>query len=355
MKLSSDHIEVNTIKEMIELIYERRWTDGLPVIPPLEPLVREMLDAIGRDPQEVIGILPPKQGIATIEKIAINSVMAGCKPEYVPVVLAALEAMTEPTFNFNGIQTTTHSAVPLTIVSGPIVKELGFHYGDCTFGLIDRANGSIARAIRLIRWNIGGSRAGEMDRTTIGHPGEAAYLIAEHPDANPWEPIHVEGGFQRDDSCVSVFGCEGPHHCVAGPGTAEQALNNIASVMTTMGSNNMHFGGQTLVMLGPRAALTLSGAGFDRQKIREYLFGKARVPVRVLKTGTQRLEKIYEEELWPLYPGADRDDTLVPVVRKKENINIVVSGGWGAGSAFCAVCPGWGYLGGYMQTKKIKR
>ncbi len=354
MKLVSTHIDVDTIEEVVETVYAKGWTDGLPVIPPLEPLVKKMLDAIGRDPAEVVGILPPKQGIATIEKIAINCVMAGCKPEYVPVVLAALDAMMDPKFNFNGVQTTTHSVVPLTIVSGPVVKQLGFHYGDCTFGLIERANGAIARAIRLIRWNIGGSHAGEMDRTTIGHPGEAAYLIAERPEDNPWESIHVERGFKPEDSCVSVFGCEGPHHTLTGPGTAEEALNNIASAMATMSNNNMHFGGQLLVVLGPRAALTMDKGGFNRQTIRQYLFEKARLPVKYLKTGIVPTEKATEAELWPVYPGADKDDTLVPVVRKPESINLVVSGGWGAGGAFCAVCPGWGYLGGHIQTRKIK-
>lgn len=354
MALTSRRISVESIEETVELIYANRWTDGLPVIPPFEPLVQRLIDGLDRRPDEIIGVIPPKQGVATLEKIAINCVMAGCKPEYVEVVIAALQAMLEPAFNLNAVQTTTHSVVPLTMVSGPVVKDMGFNYGDCVFGNIARPNGAVGRALRLIRWNIGGAIAGEMDRSTLGHPGEISYLIAESPEYNPWESIHVERGYQPEDSCVTVFGCEGPHHSVTGPGSAEQGLENIASVMATLGNNNIYFGGEILVVLGPRAAQTMAQGGFNRASIKQFLFEKARLPVSRLKRAPRLEDKATEAELWQKYPGADKDDTEVPVVRAPGKIHLIVSGGWGAPAAFCAVCPGWGYPGGMAQTKKIR-
>ena len=190
----SQSIEVNTIEEAHEVMYRMGWTDGLPVIPPTPRLVEAALEYLGRDPQEVIGEVPPKNRLATVEKVAVNSVMAGCLPEYIPVVIAALEGMLDDSFNLNGIQATTNCISPLAIVTGPVVEQLGFNAGDNVFGGGSRANAAVGRAIRLILWNIGGGYAGEIDRATLGHPGKYTYCIAENTADSPWGPIHEEQG-----------------------------------------------------------------------------------------------------------------------------------------------------------------
>ncbi|HEY6364856.1 MAG TPA: hypothetical protein VI585_08695, partial [Candidatus Binatia bacterium] len=177
-----DVIEAEDYETAVEEIYRLGWTDGLPVILPTPRLVQRILDYLGRDAQQVIGIIPPYQGVATMEKIAVNCVMAGCLPEYVPVVLAALRAMLTDRFNLNGVQATTHCAAPLLIVSGPAVERLGFNSRDNVFAGGCRANAAVGRAIRLILWNIGGGRAGELDKAVLGHPGKWSYCIAEEKE-----------------------------------------------------------------------------------------------------------------------------------------------------------------------------
>ena len=154
MDFCAEAIDVSDYHAAVELFFERGWTDGLAIVPPTEELVEQMIQAAGRAPDEEIGEIPPVQGIATIEKLAINAVMAGCRPEYFPIIITAIEAMLEPEHNLNGVQTTTHSCVPLVIVHGPIATQLGFNSGDGVFGSGFRANGTVGRAIRLILWNL---------------------------------------------------------------------------------------------------------------------------------------------------------------------------------------------------------
>lgn len=353
-ELKSERVYADSVEEAIAICYQSGWTDGLPVVPPTESLVTKALEYLKRDPAESIGIIPPKNGVATIEKIVINSIMGGCIPTYIPVVIAAMEAMLERPFNLNGVQTTTHCVSPLAIVSGPIVKELGFNSGDGVFGGGSRANAAVGRAIRLIMWNVGGAFPGELDRATMGHPGKYTYCIAENGDGNPWEPIHVEKGLKAEDSAVTMFGCESPHHVATGPGKPIQTLYAIADAMSTICNNNFHFGGEILVVLGPRAAATVARAGWTRNAIREYLYENARVSVGRALRGAQFEEKSTEAPGWPKWIDPNNMDAMIPVIRKPENINMVVAGGWGAGAAFCAICPGWGYLGGLAQTKRIQ-
>ena len=210
MELSARSFEFHSLEDAVEFIYAQGWTDGLPIVPPTSLAIQRMLDYLGRDSEEVVGVVPPKNGAATIEKIAINCVMAGCRPEYGPVVIAALEAMLEPAFNLYGVQGTTHCCAPLVIVSGPVVKELEFNYRENVFGGGSRANATVGRAIRLILWNIGSGYPGKVDMATLGHPGKYTYCIAEDPEQNPWEPLHVERGLEAGESGVTVLACESP-------------------------------------------------------------------------------------------------------------------------------------------------
>src|SRR2546422_111037 len=199
--------------EEIDALYqERGWTDGLPIVPPTEAAVREFLRWTDRDPRDVLGVLPPRQGEATVERVAANAVMAGCRPEYLPVVLAGIEALADPLFNLDAIQATTHPVAPLLVVNGPIAREIGLNAGYNAFGQGFRANVTIGRAVRLVLMNVGGGLPGSGDRATQGSPAKLAYCVAENEAESPWEPLHVEAGFPRDVSVVTVFGCEGPHN-----------------------------------------------------------------------------------------------------------------------------------------------
>ncbi|MBI2907128.1 MAG: hypothetical protein HYX92_05670 [Chloroflexi bacterium] len=353
MDLTSERVYADDVDDGIEIFYQRGWTDGLPVVLPTEKRVRRALEYLRRDSGESLGEIPPRNGAATIEKIVINSVMAGCLPTYLPVVIAAVEAMLEKPFNLNGVQTTTHCVSPLTIVSGPVVNQLGFNSGDGVFGGGSRANAAVGRAVRLIMWNIGGAYPAELDRATLGHPGKYTYCIAENAEGNPWEPIHVEKGLEPEDSAVTVFGCEAPHHIATGSGTPLQTLHALADGMSTIGNNNTHMGGETLVVFGPRAAANAASGGWTRSSIREYLYENARVAVGRATLGATVDETSSEAPGWPKWIDRANPNAMIPVIRRAEDINIVVAGGWGGGMSFSAICPGWGYLGGFAQTKRV--
>jgi hypothetical protein len=369
MDLNSKQIEVEDAWKWLELAYENQWTDGPPVAPPTRDRVEAMINAGGRDPREVLGVIPPMEGKATVEKIAIQAVMAGCKPEYFPVVLTAVECMlTETsgqTFNLHGVQDTTHSVAPLVIVSGPIVKQLGFHYKENAFGGGSRANATIGRAIRLVLWNIGGARPGETDMTHVGHPGHYAFCVAENPDDvdNPWTRLNEDWGHARTESTVTVFGSEAPRNLLVRPaflnptagGTPINALRMIAKSMAAVGSNNFHMMGQCLVTFGPRTAEFVHRAGYTKEAVRQYLFEHARHRLGdLIKQGFYAREGDTRNGFWTKYaPWVDQsqDDTMVPVVESAKSIHIIVTGG--GVLPVNSICHGWGSLGGYAVTRSI--
>ena len=196
--------------DLVEWYFAQGWTDGLPVVPPTRhgstPLSRRWAAT-----HFVECKVPPRHGSLSREVLAINMVMAGCKPEYAPVVRAAMLALTADAFNLNGVQATTHMAAPLLIVNGPIAREIEMN-GDCNaFGSGNRANATIGRALRLVLLNVGGGWPGELDKSTLGHPGKYTYCVAENEAASPWAPYHVEKGFSAEDSTVFVLAAEPPH------------------------------------------------------------------------------------------------------------------------------------------------
>src|SRR5437870_6036814 len=237
MTLTAAEHEVAGWAEAIETYFERGWTDGLPVVPATAEAVRRFLEAAGRRPDDVVLRESTRRRTITAEKIAINAVMAGCRPEYMPVLLAALEAMADPAFTLHGAITSTGGSATLLVVNGPIRKRLGFNAGGNVFGPGWRANATIGRAIRLITLNCLGALPGVLDRSTQGHPGKYTYCIAENEEESPWEPLHVERGFARDASAVTVFAAEGPHNALSHYGlTADAILVTIADTMACLGS-----------------------------------------------------------------------------------------------------------------------
>jgi hypothetical protein len=339
-------IDFDDLDAAIEHCYAQGWTDGLPVIPPTEQRVQRLIDYVRREPSEVVGVIPPARGVATIEKVAINAAMAGCLPEHFPVVLAALEAMLDPVFNLNGVQATTHMCAPLVVVSGPAVRALGFNSREGVFGGGWRANAGVGRAVRLVLWNIGGGKPGVNDKATFGHPGKYAFCIAEDPELCPWPPLHAERGVPAGESAVTVFACEGPHNISDYRNdTPEGILAVIADSLSTLGNNVMDHGGQMLVCLGQEHTRVVAREGWSRADVRRFLFERARRPMAdLLRSGRGTARE------WP--PGFDASDpaALAPVVNSPDDFLVTVAGGPGPHSV---ACPGWGHYGGFFVTRRI--
>ena len=264
----SKQVSINEADDPIEVCYEEGWTDGLPVVPPTPERVERMLTGTNLSPDDLIASLPPKWGWATVEKIAINAVMAGCLPEYLPIILAGVEAIASEQFNLHGVQVTTSHVSPILVINGPIRKELDINDGFNLFGQGWRANATIGRAIRLICANIGGGLPGELDRSAFGHPGKITCCIAEKEEEFDWKPLHVERGFTTEDNTVTVFAGSSPQSVNDhGSNTAEAILNTICQNISSPGNS----GGETLIVIGIEHAKTISENGYNKSDIRKYI------------------------------------------------------------------------------------
>ncbi|HEX9820384.1 MAG TPA: hypothetical protein VGD07_12330 [Methylomirabilota bacterium] len=306
----------------------RAWCDGLPIIAPTEPRVAAMLG--GRDGGRVLGALPPLWRQATLEKLAVNAVMAGCEPAAFPIVLAAVEAMLDPAFNLYGVQATTHPVAPLVVVNGRYGREVGLHGGSGCFGPGFRANATIGRAIRLILLNVGGAWPGRYDMATQGSPAKFAYCIAENETASPWGPL-------RDGDVVTVYGGEGPHNVNDHVSTtAGGILTNVADTAVSLGSNvGWYFSqAQLLVVLGPEHARTIADDGFTRADVQRYVYENARQPL-----GLMRLGGMWGMQDWPAWMNATTDaEARLPRVPSPADVFVVVAGGSGKHSAVVPNC-----------------
>ncbi len=322
-------IEVDDTPEAVFAAFvERHWCDGLPIVPPTEERVAAMLG--GRDPEQSLGAMPPLWRQATLEKLAVNAVMAGCLPEYFPVIVAAVEAMLEPAFNLYGVQATTHPVAPLLILNGPYGREIGVHAGSGCFGPGFRANATIGRAVRLILMNVGGAWPGRYDMATQGSPAKFSYCIAENEEASPWEPL-------RKGDAVTVFGGEPPHNVNDHVSTtASGILTTVADTAVSLGSNvGWYFSqSQLLVVLGPEHARTIADDGFGRADVQRFLFEHARLPL-----GTLRLGGMWGMHDWPRWMNATSDPAaLMPQVPSPEDILVIVAGGSGKHSVVVPNC-----------------
>lgn len=332
VRLVSEKINIRNSEEAINGFFiEHGWSDGLPVIPPTEQRTIGMLSSLDpRDPQEVVAILPPRMGAATLEKIAINAVMAGCLPEYLPVIIAALKAMSDDRFGLRGVQSTTHPCSPLIVVNGPIAKKIGLNSKGNAFGPGVRANATIGRALRLILMNVGGAIPGETDKSTQGQPSKYTYCVAENEEENPWEPLHVEKDFKAGESTVTVFAAEGPHNInehnsVTGKGL----LMSIAAAMAQPGSNNaLFFTGEPVLMLCPEHAATIAKDGFSKEQVKEFLFENARFSKKNLSEENLQYRRKFPEKY-----GEFAESELIPIAHKDDFV-VMVLGGPGKHSCF---------------------
>jgi hypothetical protein len=300
-------------------------------VPPTAERVRAALATVDRDPQETIGPIPPRMRQATLEKLAINTILAGCRPEYFPVVLAALEASLDEDCRLYGLQTATNTSSPLIIVNGPVIDRLGFNAKGNVFGQGWRANASVGRALQLILRNVGGDMPGETDMSTAGHAGKFTFCIAENEAANPWEPLHVERGFARTDSTVTVIGGSSPQNVFTyGCETGRDILDHLVGALTGLGHNNIIFPTGPLLVLSPEHAGTLARDGYSKTDIKNHIFKHARVPLsRFAKRTVAGLH--HRRSRWFEIAG---DAEHIGVADRASDVHIVVAGGAGIHSQF---------------------
>ncbi|PYN81845.1 MAG: hypothetical protein DMD96_07275 [Candidatus Rokuibacteriota bacterium] len=341
--LTSKRYRVQDVSDAIEFCFQQGWTDGLPVVPPTPERVSAMLEAARLDPKHQIAFITHRSVSVTAEKVAVNAVMAGCKSEYMPVVVAAVEGIGDPAWSYHGPGTSTGGAAVLMIVNGPIAKELEINAGDNLFGPGWRANLTIGRALRLVMRNVCGSLPGLLDRGTLGHPGKLSYVIAENEAESPWTPLHVERGFQPSQSTVTVMAAESPHQSYNQlSGTAEGVLTTLADSMRLSGGAGRQ--PQYVVTLAGEHMRTIAGSGWGKKEIRQFLFEHTQNSLEHLKR-TNRIPGAIQ-------PGDDAK--LRPLVASPDDILVVAAGG--RAGAFSAFIPGWGGArSSQATTKEVRR
>lgn len=317
--------------DAINRVYrERRWSDGLPVVPPTVERVERMLDGTRRARDEIVAQVAPGFGAATIERIAINAVLAGCDPGCLPVVIAAVEAVAAPEFNLQGIQATTNPVAVWVIVNGPAAGRLGVNGSFNCLGQGAWANATIGRALRLVLQNVGGALPGEMDRATHGQPGKYSFCCAENEAASPWDPLHVERGFRREASTVTVVGAEGTMNMNTHTKEASELLRAIAETMQHPPSNDYCHGGEPWLVLSVEHAEILKAGGLAKRDVKRRLWELSRMPARRMTAkDLLRVESSRGKELGRIGP-----DTLLPVAPRPEDIWFVIAGGPGTHSVY---------------------
>ena len=327
--LQAERIEVGEDLWAVNAYFEDKgWTDGLPIVPPTEERVNRMFVASKRNAQDVIGVVPPRWAPATVEKIAINAVMAGCKPEYMPLLIAATEAITDPKLNLYALQATTGGPAVMIIVNGPIRKQLDINGGSNALGEGWRANATIGRCVRLLQRNIGGSYPGSTCKATLGWPGKYSICVGENEEASPWEPLHVERGFKADQSTVTAISADASVRASDLDSTkAEGVLINFAQKMDGPS------GPEAIMVVCPEHARIIAAGGFSKKDVQKFIWERAAYRMKDLpeETFNQRVKRRPDLKL--------TRESVIPVTDKPEDILVIVAGGDGSQSQYIHV---WG-------------
>ena len=311
------------------LYRDRQWTDGLPIVPPTPERVQKMLSGTTRQPGEVVALVAPGFGAATVQRIAINAVMAGCEPAYMPVLIAAVDAACSPEFNLQGIQATTNPVAVWLLVNGPIVAELEMNFGPNCLGQGNWANATLGRALRLVLQNIGRALPGEMDRATHGQPGKYLFCCAENEAENPWEPLNAERGF-AGQSTVTVIGAEGTTNINTHSKVAEDVLRVFAETMKRPAGNDYRTGGEPWMILSPEHAEVLKTGGYSKAAVKQRLWESSRLPARLMtKRDYEHTQLARKPDLGDIGP-----DTLLPACTTPDKLGIIVAGGPGTHSVY---------------------
>ena len=307
------------IAALFTYMCEQGMTDGLPVIPPLEQYVMAMIEYVGLPADQLIAVIPPGGGMATVEKLAVNSVMAGCLPEYFPVVIAAIKAASDPRFNLLGIQTSTNPAAPVLVVNGPIRNQIGVACGRGCMGSGFRANATIGRAVRLALRNIGSCWPGDVAKSTHGFPGRFTFCFGELEEESPWEPFHVEMGFRSEQSTLSLFAGQGTQSMYASFDKPEGIVHMAAQGMRCYGNNGyLRVAGTPVLVITPGHARIFAAAGWDKKRIKQELFRLTPIPLSEISEERQASRPIYED--WD-------QRRSVNLCHSAENIVILIAGG----------------------------
>ena len=333
LKAQDASIDADDDFDAINKLYmERGWGDGLPLVPPTVERVEKMLAYCDRPWNDPIAKMAPRYGEATPLRLAANAVMAGCAPNYFPLFMLAIEAMCEEPFNLYGVQATTHLCAPLVIVNGPVALELGINSGHNAFGPGTHSNATIGRAIRLALVNIGGAIPMLGDMSTFGAPSKFSYLVAENEAESPWEPLHVERGFAKEASTVTVVGAECPHNINDHESlSGEGILTTIAGTMATTGNNDIYYAAQPVIVMGPEHAKTVAADGYSKKDAKRFLQQHATLPLG--KFSKENIERRFRITFKEKYATAGMD-APVYAVQNADDIIIAVVGGAGKHSAF---------------------
>jgi len=344
--LRSRRLELADLDDDMEVLFERGVTDGLPVTPPTEERVLRMLEGTTWAADDVVAVVAPDLVEVTVEKIAINAVMAGCKPEHLPWVIAALQAVCTDEFNIHGVLATTMPVGPVLVCNGPGTRAIGMNSGVNVFGQGNRANSTIGRAVQLVVRNIGGGRPGEVDRAAHGNPGKLSFCFAEDEVGSPFTSLAVSRGFGAGDDTVTAFAGEGPR-CIVDQlaRDADQLANTFAACLRTSHHPKLVIGFDCMLVVGPEHARVFAEAGWDRDRLLAELHDRLQIPGSELVRGAGDMAEGVPEWLADKTLGKFRSDGL-----------LLVHAGGGAG-LFSAMIGGWanGATGSQPVTRKVVR
>src|SRR5580693_6972974 len=344
--LKSRRIAIGAEEDEHEAMFARGWSDGLPLVPPTEERVLRMLDGTGRDPQEVLGLVPPDLAPATVEKIAINAVMAGCKPEYLPVVLAAVEAVLEEKFAMHGVLATTMFVGPVVIVNGAVRRRIGMNAKGNALGQGNRANAAIGRALQLVIRNIGGGRPQEVDRATLGNPGKYTYCFAEDEEDSSWEPLSVERGMKPGQSAVTVFAGFGLQGMVDQKSREPESLaRSFAESRKAIHNVKLAPCCDALLVICPEHERTFRNAGWSKARLYEELYKLCEIPGEELVAGAKGIAE-----------GGPASLAGKTINKFRPGGLMIVRAGGGAGM-FSGIIGGWsqgGPRGSIPITKEVR-
>ncbi|MCC7106203.1 MAG: hypothetical protein IT307_13760 [Chloroflexi bacterium] len=337
MQFASERIELPDALAVIEYYFEQGWTDGLPIVPPTAEAVAAFLTTTSSRPDDIVGYVPNRNITVTAEKVAINAVMAGCRPEYFPVVLTATQALTDDRFNLHGSMASTAGAAPLVIVNGPVAAQIGVNAGDNVFGPGWRANATIGRTLRLVLMNVCRAQPGVMDKATLGHPGKYTYCIGELESESAWEPLHVERGAARDQSAVTVFAAEAPHYVRNDSANSAEAIANSMIDVLSRATNR---GGCCVIVVCPEHLQVFLRDGWSKRDLRTYL-------------AERTVRSLADLKRCGWVPGAVRpadEQNMQRWYGSPDQVLVVVAGGKTSGSS--AVVPPWA---GGMSSQPVTK
>ena len=344
--LQARRVDVASQQDEHKLMHERGWSDGLPLVPPTEERVLNMLAGTTRSSYEIIGVVPPDNVPCTVEKVAINAVMAGCKPEYLPVVLAAVEAACLDEFCMHGVLATTYFSGPIVIVNGPIAGQIGMNWGHNVLGQGNRANATIGRALQLVIRNVGGGRPGGVDRATLGQPGKVGFCFAERERDSYWESLAVERGFSADESTVTLFAGGGVHPSGDQKSRRPESLTrSLAMTLRTVRHGKIYGSTDALLVVSPENMRVFRDAGWSKARFRQALDAALAVEGRDVIAGADGVDEGMPDHMAQKRLSKFRPGGL-----------LIVHAGGGAGM-WSAVITGWagsGPKGSVPVTVAIK-